>query len=55
MRPAKLLGIEAEVGSLEAGKRADLVIWDSEPFSGTAAVEQVWIEGKPVWGSKETK
>ncbi len=43
--PAKLLGIEKEVGSLEVGKQADLVVFDGDPFSVTAGIEQVYISG----------
>ncbi len=43
--PAKALGIEAETGTLEAGKRADLVIWSENPFSSYALADQVYIDG----------
>ncbi len=46
--PAKLLGIEKEVGSLEVGKQADLVVFDEDPFSVTAGIEQVYISGAPI-------
>ena len=31
--PAWALGLEAEVGTLEVGKRADLVVWSGDPWS----------------------
>jgi imidazolonepropionase-like amidohydrolase len=39
------LGVEDQVGTLERGKRADVVIWSAHPFSVYAAAEQVWIDG----------
>ncbi len=46
--PAKLLGLEKEVGSLEVGKQANLVVFDEDPFSVTAGIEQVYISGAPI-------
>ena len=43
--PAKALGIDDRVGTLEKGKMADLVIWDSDPFSVYAKTEIVLIDG----------
>jgi len=43
--PAWALGIDAEVGTLSEGKRADLVIWDRHPFSVYARAERVYIDG----------
>lgn len=42
---AWILGIEHEVGTLEIGKRADLVAWTRDPFSVYAKAERVWIDG----------
>ncbi len=39
------LGVEDQVGSLEPGKRADVVLWDASPFSVYARAERVWIDG----------
>jgi imidazolonepropionase-like amidohydrolase len=47
-RPAALLGIADRVGTLEAGKDADVVITRGELFSSAAVVERVFIEGSPV-------
>jgi imidazolonepropionase-like amidohydrolase len=43
--PAKALGIEGQTGSLEAGKMADVVIWNGTPFSVYAHAEKVFIDG----------
>lgn len=43
--PAKALGIADETGSLEAGKRADIVLWDRDPFSVYARPQKVFIDG----------
>jgi imidazolonepropionase-like amidohydrolase len=43
--PAKSLGLEDRIGSLEAGKGADVVIWNGNPFSAYALAEQVFIDG----------
>ena len=45
LNPAKALGIDEETGSVEAGKRADLVLWSENPFSTYAVADQVWIDG----------
>ena len=42
---ARAIGVEDETGSLEPGKRADVVIWDVNPFSVYARAQQVFIDG----------
>ncbi len=44
--PAKQLGIADRVGSLEAGKDGDFVIWSGDPLSTTSVALETWIEGK---------
>ncbi len=44
--PAKILGIDGEVGTIESGKRADLVIWTGAPFAATSAVARVYVDGE---------
>jgi imidazolonepropionase-like amidohydrolase len=45
LNPAKQLGIDNRVGSIEAGKDADLVIYDKFPLSDYAKVQKVMIDG----------
>jgi len=50
---AELLRMESELGTLEAGKRADLVVVDGEPLDLAGLrdhIEQVWKDGKLVAG-----
>jgi imidazolonepropionase-like amidohydrolase len=46
--PAWALGIDADTGTLERGKRADLVLWDAHPFSVYARARKVFIDGRLV-------
>jgi imidazolonepropionase-like amidohydrolase len=45
INPAKQLGIDQYVGSLEKGKNGDFVIWSDNPLSSYTHCEQTWIEG----------
>ncbi len=43
--PAKSLGIFEQTGSLKAGKMADVVLWNGNPFSAYTRPDKVWIDG----------
>jgi imidazolonepropionase-like amidohydrolase len=45
INPAWALGLDDKIGSLVAGKNADVVLWDKNPFSVYARAEKVWIDG----------
>ena len=44
-KPAQVIGLGAEIGSLQTGRRGDVVIWDGDPLEVTSGVEAVWIDG----------
>ena len=46
---AKALGIGDVVGTLEAGKMADVTIWDGSPFSVYTKAQKVYIDGALVY------
>lgn len=43
--PARFLGVEERVGTIEVGKDADLALWNGEPFQPTSRVIGVIIDG----------
>jgi len=46
LNPARIFGVEGELGSLEPGKRADLVIWDGDPFELSTRPVMVLVDGR---------
>ena len=46
INPAKQLGIDDRVGSLEAGKDADLVIWSGDPLSVYSVADETFVDGR---------
>jgi len=43
--PAKALGILDQTGTLEVGKRADVLVWNGDPFSTFSRPDQVYMDG----------
>ncbi len=52
LNAAKAIGIDAETGSIEVGKAADLVLWNRNPFSVYALADVVWIDGHAYYDRK---
>jgi len=48
LSPAEIFGVADRVGSIEAGKEADVVIWPADPLELTSYPEQVFIKGNAV-------
>lgn len=46
LSPAEIFGVEASVGSLQAGRDANLVLWDGDPFEMTSRALRVWVRGR---------
>jgi len=46
LNPAIQLGIADRVGSLEAGKDADLVVWTGHPLSSISRPEMTFVDGR---------
>ncbi len=46
--PAEVWGVDDETGSLEVGKRADLVVWTGDPFELSTTAEYVFIGGREI-------
>jgi imidazolonepropionase-like amidohydrolase len=48
LNPARIYGVDNTLGSLEAGKIADVVLWDGDPLETTSFPRAVFIEGREV-------
>lgn len=43
--PAQIVDLDDELGTLERGKRADVVVWDGDPLEVTSRPRMVFIDG----------
>ncbi len=50
---ARIMRIDNRVGSVEAGKDADLVLYDGDPFSYATRVEAVLVNGKVAYRRRD--
>ncbi len=53
LHPAKIMGIDHRVGSLEAGKDADFIIWTGHPLSSFSIPQQTWLDGRKYFDRSE--
>ena len=49
INPARSLHLDSQIGSLEAGKNADVVLWSGDPFSVYSRAEAVFLDGAIVY------
>jgi imidazolonepropionase-like amidohydrolase len=55
LNAAKAMGIGDVTGSLEAGKMADVVLWNGDPLSVYSRPEKVWIDGALMYDAMDRK
>jgi imidazolonepropionase-like amidohydrolase len=48
LTPAEVFGVADRVGSLQAGKDGDVVVWSGDPFEFASQPEHVFIRGREV-------
>lgn len=44
-KPAEVMGVGDQIGSLRPGRRGDVVMWDGDPLELSSAPVAVWIDG----------
>ena len=44
--PAQVLGVDDKVGTIAAGKLADLALWTGDPLDVSSVATQLWLGGK---------
>jgi imidazolonepropionase-like amidohydrolase len=49
INPARIVGIDDRLGSLEVGKDGDVVIWSGDPLNVLNRAEQAFVEGKEIY------
>jgi imidazolonepropionase-like amidohydrolase len=51
VNPARLMGLEKRIGTLEPGKDADLVVWSGDLFDVRQEALRVFIDGVEIYRS----
>ena len=55
LNPAKMLHLDKQMGTIEKGKDADLVLWNDNPLSVYAKVEKTFVDGICLFDSDRNK
>ncbi len=55
INPARALGVDRVTGSLKAGKMADVVLWNGDPFSVYTRPEKVWVDGALLFDANDPR
>jgi imidazolonepropionase-like amidohydrolase len=48
LAPAEAFGVGAQIGSIQVGRDANVVVWSGDPFEFSTRAEQVFIKGRDV-------
>lgn len=51
--PARQLGVDRWIGSVEPGKHADLVLWSGPPLSALSTVRSTWVDGRRLYDRQQ--
>jgi imidazolonepropionase-like amidohydrolase len=51
--PARQLGVDRWIGSVEPGKHADLVLWSGPPLSAFSTVQSTWVDGRRLYDRRQ--
>ena len=51
INPARIAGIDGRLGSIEAGKDADVVIWSGDPLDVLSRVERALVDGAEIYSA----
>ncbi|MCD7097718.1 amidohydrolase family protein [Stenotrophomonas sp. MMGLT7] len=46
--PAEIFGVADRIGSIAAGRQADLVLWDGDPLDVGHAAVAMWLDGRAI-------
>jgi imidazolonepropionase-like amidohydrolase len=49
INPARIIGCADRIGSLAAGKDADVVLWSGDPLDVMSRAERAWIGGREIY------
>jgi len=49
IHPARIIGCADRIGSLAAGKDADLVIWSGDPLDVMSRAERAYVNGREIY------
>jgi imidazolonepropionase-like amidohydrolase len=53
INPARIAGIDDRLGTIEAGKDADLVLWSGDPLDVLSSVQRAFIDGREVFARRD--
>ncbi len=49
INPARIIGVDSRIGSLAAGKDANLVIWSGDPLDVMSRAERAYLDGREIY------
>jgi len=49
INPARIIGVDARIGSLAVGKDADVVIWSGDPLDVMSRAELAFVDGREIY------